>query len=43
MVFLYKRQTEINFIGFDDTDTYLQFIGDIQKLFEFHRLTTKIL
>jgi len=41
-IFYINSITEINLIRFDDTETYLQFIRDNQKLFEFHWVITII-
>jgi len=38
MVFLHKQQIQINLIIFNYSETYLQFIRDIEKLFEFHQV-----
>ncbi|KAL4119725.1 hypothetical protein QTP88_012512 [Uroleucon formosanum] len=42
MFALSTHNTQINLIIFDDSQNYLQFIRDIQKLFEFHRVITII-
>jgi len=43
MVFLHKRQVQINLIIFNhSSETYLQFIRDIEKIFEFHQVITVI-